>query len=159
MTNRHFQPQGQARGTSRHGPNGCAYAGRILPPSHPPGTAHPRNQSPQIMAKRVANLQDEVNKRAFFALVSGSGLRRRSRCYAKKPYENYGLAMYDADAHHGLQVLRRDLRYRPPIRSLEPSHLSPQQGLQAPTTRSATPSTRTNSGPHLLPARAGQGAW
>lgn len=57
-------------------------------------------KNPQIMAKRVANLQDEVNKRAFFSLVSGSqAFVAEAGATREETYENYGLAMYDADAH------------------------------------------------------------
>lgn len=57
-------------------------------------------KNPQIMAKRVANMQDEVNVRAFDALLGGSqpyvaqaGLSGPARD------EAYRLAAFDAEAH------------------------------------------------------------
>ena len=56
----------------------------------------------EIMAKRVANLQDETNRRAFEGLLSGA------QVFVGDPGNNptkalrddaYGLALYDADAH------------------------------------------------------------
>jgi hypothetical protein len=56
----------------------------------------------EIMAKRVANLQDETNRRAFEGLLAGA------QVFVGDPGNNpnkaaredaYGLALYDADAH------------------------------------------------------------
>lgn len=56
----------------------------------------------EVMAKRVANLQDETNRRAFEGLLSGA------QVFVGDPGNNpnkaarddaYGLALYDADAH------------------------------------------------------------
>ena len=56
----------------------------------------------QIMAKRIANLQDETNRRAFTGLLSGA------QVFVADPGNNptkalredaYSLALYDADAH------------------------------------------------------------
>lgn len=57
-------------------------------------------KNPQIMAKRVANMQDEVNTRSFNALLGGSQpYVAQDGLFGPARDEAYRLAAFDAEAH------------------------------------------------------------